>query len=299
MTYYSMHRSHSERLAEQLETDGDYRVLRRLPRREEVWCRSMPVPEPRSSTVLGIIDTETTGRDCKRDKLIELALIKLTIDTLTGDVTDVAALRTWVEDPGKPLTPEIVELTGLTDAELAGHKFDDEEIGKAFSDVDVIVAHNSVFDRGFLIARFPELDHPVACSLTEIDWQSFGFGGGRSISGLLTAAGHFQQQVHRAGPDAWSLCCLLMMKRGEGQAIAWHLLNRAQKPTARVYADRAPFAVKDILRAAGYCWAASQRAWMMEGEPERIANEVAWLKGLHPTIQPRVVPVDWRTRHAA
>lgn len=299
MTYYSIYRSHTERLAQQIETDGDYRVLRRLPHREEVWCRSMPLADPGSSTVIGIVDGETTGLDFRLNKLIELALVKLTIDNKTGDVLDVTAPCSWLENPGEALTLEIVELTGLTDAELAGQKFDDAEVYRAFSDVDVLVAHNAVFDRGFLCTRFPNLDLPVACSLKEIDWQSFGFSDGKSISALLTSAGHFQQQAHRAGPDAWSLCCLLMMRAGGGQAIAWHLLNRARKKTARVFADRAPFELKDKLRAVGYRWAAAQRAWMMEGEPECIANEVAWLKGLHPAIQPRIVQVDWRTRHMA
>jgi DNA polymerase-3 subunit epsilon len=243
------------------------------------------------------VDCETTGLDCQRHRLIELALVKLTISTGTGDVLDVEAPRSWVEDPGEPLTPEIEALTGLTDEQLAGRKFDDVEISEAFSDVDVIVAHNSVFDRGFLAARFPQLDKPVACSLTEVDWQAHGFGGGRSIGGLLTSAGHFQQQAHRAGPDAWALCCLLMLRRGEERSIAWHLLDRARRPTARVYAYRAPYELKDTLRAAGYRWAAPHRAWTVEGEPERIANEAAWLTGLHPAIRPRVVQVDWHNRH--
>ena len=299
MTYYSIDRSRSEKLAKQLETDRDYRVLRRLPCREEIWCRSMPVVDPGSSTVLGVIDTETTGLDCQRDKLIELALVKLTIDTRTGDVLDVAAPCSWVEDPGDPLTPEIVQLTGLTDQELAGCKFDEEDIGQTFSNVDVIAAHNASFDLGFLTARFPKLDRPVACTLTEVDWQSFGFGGARTIGGLLTAAGHFPQQAHRAAPDAWALCCLLMMHGAERRSIAWHLLNRARCPTTRVYADKAPYALKDTLRAAGYRWAASHRAWTMESEPERVAHEVTWLKGLHPAIQPRVVPINWWSRHVA
>lgn len=299
MTYYSVNRTPLELLAEQLETDGDYRVLRRLPFHEEIWCRSMPIAIPESSTVIGIIDTETTGLDCQRHRLIELALVKLTIDTETGDVLDVEAPRSWLEDPGEPPSEEIEALTGLTDADLRGRIFDDDKIREAFSDVEVIAAHNAAFDCGFLAERFPQLIKPVACSMTEIDWQAQGFNGGRSISALLTEAGHFMQQAHRAGPDAWALCCLLMMQRVKGRSIASDLLDRARRPTARLYADRAPFALKDALRAAGYRWDASRRSWTMEGEPERIANEAAWLTSLHLAIQPRVVSIDWHNRHVA
>lgn len=299
MTYYSIHRSPTEQLAEQLETDGDYRVLRRLPRREEIWLRSMPISEPEASTVIGVIDTETTGLDCQRDQMIELALVKLTICNKTGNLLDVAAPRSWLEEPAEPLTPEIETLTGLTDADLEGQKFDDQEIRRAISDVDVIVAHNAIFDLGFLNARFPGVSKPAACSLNEIDWPAHGLGGGRSIGGLLTEAGHFQEQAHRAGPDAWALSCLLIRSGAEKRTIAWHLVNRARRPTARVHAAKAPYALKDTLKAAGYRWSAPHGAWAMEGEPERIANEVAWLTGLHPAIQPRVVSIDWHNRHVA
>ena len=300
MNYYSLNGAHpSERIAKQLESDGDYRVLRRLPGPDQIWCRSMPLHDAGASTVLGIIDTETTGLDCQQHKMIELAVAKLTIDNETGDVLCASAPMSWVEDPGEPLTPEIEALTGLTDAVLRGRTFDQKSIRRIFADVDVIVAHNAVFDRGFLAARLPDIDQPFACSAREIDWNAHGMAGGRSIGALLTSAGHFAHQAHRAGPDAWALCCLLMMTGQDGKTIAWHLLDRARRPTARVYADKAPYSEKDALRGAGYRWAASSRAWAMEGEPERISNEVAWLRGLHPAIQPRVVPIDWHNRHAA
>lgn len=296
MTYYSTERTSSEILAEQLEADANYRILRRLPCREEIWCRSMPVADAGSSIVLGIIDTETTGVDSQRHKMVELALVKLTIDPVTGDVLDVGAPLSWVEDPGEPLTHEIHALTGLNDADLAGHQFHEEEILEAL-DVDLLVAHNSRFDLGFLTARFPRLNKPVACSLNEIDWEKHGLEGARSIGGLVTSAGHFLEQAHRAAPDAWALCCLLMMRGLEGRSIASHLFDRARRPTARAYAHGAPYALKDTLKDAGYRWAALQRAWTIEGETERVASEVAWLTSLHTAIRPRVVEINWENRH--
>ncbi|QDM40678.1 3'-5' exonuclease [Altererythrobacter sp. TH136] len=297
MTYYSTARTASEILAEQLEADPNYRVLRRLPHREQIWCRSMPVENAGASIVLGVIDSETTGLDCQRDKMIELALVKLTMDPLTGDVLDVSAPISWLEDPGEPLSAQIEALTGLTDADLAGEFFCEEKIFNAFSDVDVLVAHNAAFDCGFLAARFPRLNKPVACSLTEIEWPTHGLEGGKSIGSLLTAAGHFLGQAHRAAPDAWALCCLLMMRGADARSIASHLFDRARRPTARAYAVGAPYALKDTLKAAGYRWAAPQRAWAIEGETDRIASEVDWLTTLLPAIRPKVVAINWRNRH--
>ncbi len=299
MTYYSVNRTPSELLAEQIETDGDYRVLRRLPHRNEIWCRSMPVAKLGSSITCGILDTETTGLDHKQDKLIELALVKLVIDPKRGDVLDVSAPCSWLEDPGEPLTPDIEMLTGLTDAQLRGEQFDDEAILSALGDVDVLVSHNAAFDLGFLTKRLPQIGHPWACSAREVDWPATGLGSGRSMAALLTAAGHFLPDAHRAAPDTWALTCLLMMRSPDGRAIAAHLLERARKTTLRLYAVGAPFEFKDALKAGGYRWCAVRRAWWIEADSERIGNEQAWLAELHPRIKPFVREIDWFDRHKA
>lgn len=200
-----------EREARRLDAKPDYRVLRRLPTPGEIWCRSSPVPESLSSTRIAVIDCECTGLDATRHKLIELAVVKMTISDQEGDLLDISPPLAWLEDPGEPITPEIEAVTGLTDADLAGHAFNEQMITDMFNDVDVIVAHNAKFDAAFMKRRFPALGHPWACSLAEIDWDAHFRGGGRSVTSLLTSAGHFSEHVHRAGPDAWSVACLLAM----------------------------------------------------------------------------------------
>ncbi|MBX9816213.1 MAG: DNA polymerase III subunit epsilon [Sphingomonas sp.] len=297
MTYYHLDpNTAAERLAKELERARGYRVLRALPTIEQIWCRSMPLPT--KTITLGVLDTETTGLDPTDHKMIELALAKLTICAAAGDVVNVGPATSWLEDPGVPLTPEIEALTGLTDAELAGQQFDEGEIARALANVDVIVAHNAAFDLRFFRQRFPGLRYPWACSMTEIDWPAHGLGGvGNNVSGLLTSAGHYVAHAHRAGPDAWALLCLLAMPASEGRAIAAHLVQKAKRPSARLFADRAPFELKDRLKAAGYRWSPLERAWWTEGEPERMANEATWLTSLHPAVRPRTVAVDWYSRH--
>lgn len=255
------------------------------------------MPVPTSTVTIAVLDSETTGLDPTRQTLIEVAIAKLTICRDQGDVTDIAAPVSWLEDPGEPLTPEIERLTGITDADLAGQMFDEEAITGALADVDLIVAHNAPFDLAFFRARFPQIKRPWACSAQEIDWPEHALEGGRSVAVLLTAAGHFLPDAHRAGPDAWALACLLAMPSGDGRAIAAHLVDKARLPTARLYAERAPFELKDTLKAAGYRWSPERRAWWTEGEPERIANEAVWLASLHPAVRPHSEPVDWYSRH--
>lgn len=297
MTYHHLDPSREgERLARRLERMRGYRVLRRLPLITEMWCRSMPVPT--NTFTVGVVDTETTGLDPERHRLIEIAVGKLTIDLDHGDVTDVTRPVSWLECPGELITPEIEALTGITDALVAGEAFPDDTIMDELAGCDLLVSHNAGFDCAFMVRRFPQLGHPWACSAKEVDWAAHGLAGGRSIGALLTTAGHFLPDAHRAAPDVWALTCLLARAGVDGRSVAAHLVDTARRPTARAIADRAPFEVKNSLKAAGYRWSPVQRAWWLEGEPERIANETAWLATLHPAIRPRVEPVDWFTRHA-
>ena len=297
MTYYHLNPNREgERLARRLEHMSGYRVLRRLPHLTEFWCRSMPVPT--NTFTIGVIDCETTGLDPERHKLIEIAVGKLTIDVDDGDVTDVTRPVSWLEWPGEDITPEIEALTGITDALVAGTAFPDQQILDELAACDLLVSHNAKFDRAFMVKRFPRLRHPWGCSAREVDWPAHGLTGARGIGALVTAAGHFLPDAHRAAPDVWALTCLLARAGAEGRSIAAHLVAIASRPTARTYASDAPFSVKDSLKAAGYRWCPSERAWWIEGEAERTANELAWLASLHPAIRPRTESVDWYTRHA-
>lgn len=174
MTFYDLDPNRpGERLARPLDGYDDYRVLRRLPRPRELWCRRMPVPQ--NTMTLGILDCETNGLDPERHRMIEFAVGTLTIDLDAGDVVDVAPPHSWLEDPGHDLPLEIEQLTHSTAGMLDGRTFVDPEIMRAIERVDLLVAHNARFDRGFATRRFPALARlPWACSMSEVDWPAMG-----------------------------------------------------------------------------------------------------------------------------
>ena len=69
-----------EELARLLESHPDYRVLRRLVPRTDFGVKPLgPVGR------LVILDTETTGLDNRLDRIIELALLVVEVDTTTGE----------------------------------------------------------------------------------------------------------------------------------------------------------------------------------------------------------------------
>jgi DNA polymerase-3 subunit epsilon len=285
-----------ERLARRLEAIGSHRVLRRLPDPADIWCRSMPVPG--NIFKLAVLDSETTGLDPERHRMIEFAIGTLTIDLDGGDVVDVESPQSWLEDPTEDLPIEIERLTHITSDMLIGQWFREDEIAKVLAGCDAIVAHNASFDRAFVTRRFPALATlPWLCSMREVDWHELGFSGGRSIAHLLTQAGFFLPDAHRAAADVWATICLLASSTKEGPTVAAALVERSRRVTYRLYATRAPFQCKDVLKAAGYRWSAERRAWWIEGEPERIGNEAGWLRGLSSGIDPQIENIDWISRH--
>jgi len=297
MSWYRINRgSRSEQLARQLTTDPSYRVLRKLPQWTDIWCRSMPVAETMSTTVLGIVDVETTGLDASRHQVIEIAIGALTICDRTGDIVDVSPPQSWLEEPTRPLDEQIEQLTGICDADLKGKRFDEDKILSTLDGCDALVAHNAFFDRQFVTKRFPSVRHPWGCSANDVRWSDHGLGGGKSLGALVTAAGFFMPQAHRAAADAWATTCVLMMPGYDGRAVAAHLIERGRRPTYRLFAEKAPMSTKDTLKAADYKWHPTRRCWWTEGEPETIANEAAWLSSLHPLITPIVERVDWYER---
>jgi DNA polymerase III subunit epsilon len=287
------------RQAHSLNATSDFRVLRRLPAIGEIWCQSSPFVDRDGVIRVGVLDTETTGLNPATDKLLELAFVFVEICATTGKLLHIEPPLSWCEDPQEPLCDDIARLTGLTDVALAGQQFDERVIYAALEDVQAIVAHHAAFDFPFVKRRFPALSLPWVCSLKDIQWDAFGLGaGGKSIGALLTESGFFMADAHRAGPDSWALAVLLVMLASDGRTRLAHLIQAAQRPTHRLWAKGAPFAIKDCLKAAGYRWNQTQRAWCFESDSERIDHERNWLISLCPGVKPEIETITWFDRHA-
>lgn len=97
---------------------------------------------------LVVMDTETTGLNETRDSLIEISACILR----GNEVLD--RFDTFV-DPGRRIPPEIVELTGITQEDVAGapdpgiavEQFAEFAAGRP------LVAHNAAFDRKFIMCQ--------------------------------------------------------------------------------------------------------------------------------------------------
>ena len=94
-----------------------------------------------------VLDTETTGLSVQDNKLIEIAAARLR----GREVVD--RFDTFVH-PGGPIPPEIVRLTGITDADVAAAPSPEEAVAdlEEFVGGCPVIAHNAAFDRSFIEA---------------------------------------------------------------------------------------------------------------------------------------------------
>lgn len=265
-----------DNMADTLASTGDYRVLRRLiPRTVSAAAQGQIV----KSGIL--LDVETTGLDAIRDEVIELAMVKF--DYLPdGTITRVADVFTAFNEPSKPIPAEIVELTGITDEIVAGHKIDADAVAQFIDGAVIVIAHNANFDRRFSERYWPMFQHKAwACSATELDWRKHGFDGSR-LGYLLAGAGFFHQ-AHRAIDDCHALLEILALELPTlGKSALAALLERARKKTMRVWAEQSPFDLKDELKRRGYRWSDGSdgrpKSWYIDVDESAQDAEITFLQ---------------------
>ena len=261
--------------AQWLDAHPDYRVLRRLPVQLD-WRGAQAL----AITRIVVLDTETTGLEHAKDKIIELAMLRLSVDSSTGVPQGRVEVFDQLEDPGFPIPKEVTALTGLRDDDVQGQKLDEALIAHMLQGVDLVIAHNAGFDRPFCEARIPAFrDSPWACSFADIDWKTLGQSSSK-LESLALAQGWFYD-AHRAEMDCHALLAVLTAPLAQSPAEIGmaRLLAAARAPSYRLYATHAPFESKDLLKARGYRWNAEQRVWFTRlGDEGALQTECQWLK---------------------
>lgn len=284
----------TERAAALLEAHPDYRVLRSLPPPD-----LLPLPEPEGRVRRGVVlDTETASLDPSTGHIIELAICQVSFDA-RGRIVEIGQMHDWLEDPGYPLPPEIVKLTGLTDDDVAGKRIDNAAALALLTQADLIVAHNVTFDAAWIEQRYPAIaGKPWACTLKDIEWRSHGFEG-RQLGALLAEVAGFFNARHRADSDVAALVALLAAMLPTGRTVCSEMILAAQHPTMRVTADGAPFEGKDALKAREYRWDQKLRRWWKEVTINVADEERAWLAAHAGCRNPTLRKITWHQRHRA
>ena len=264
-------------LAEQLRGSDEYRVYRRFhPRRD--W----PTATPANTRRAILVDVETTGLAPEKNVIIQLAITPFEY-TPDGMIVRADPCQTWLEDPGHPLDPKISRLTGLTDADVAGQRIDDEAVAAIVNAAVLVIAHNAGFDRVFLEKRLSVFaDKHWACSQKDVDWEAEGMTSQKLEFLVERLCGKFYQ-AHDATEDCEILVELLSTKvPSQGRPVLAAILESGRQPRVRLWATGAPYDNKDALKDRDYHWfagsASKEKAWHRDLPREQLATELEWLK---------------------
>jgi DNA polymerase III subunit epsilon len=232
--------------------------------------------------------------DANKDEVIEVAMVKFRYSN-DGEVTGITSIFQAFNQPSGPIPADIVALTGITDEVVAGHRIDAHVLESFVKDVNIVVAHNAAFDRKFAEAAWPLFEHKNwACSATGIEWQRYGFSGAKLVY-LLTQAGLFYD-AHRALDDCHATLEILARELPGTSATALAvMLDHARRKTCRIWAENAPFELKDALKRRRYRWNDGSdgrpRAWHIEVDEHNRDSELDFLR---KEIYQRDVEIDCR-----
>ncbi len=289
-------------LADRLDASPDYHVLRRFdpPR---TYAAPSAGAQLRTAAAL---DVETTGMDRRADAIIQLSMVPFTYDAASGSVIDVGETLTYFDDPGRPIPPEIVELTGITDADVAGQHIDEAAVRTFLEPVSLVIAHNAEFDRPFAERRLADFrDKAWACSVRDVHWRRHGLSSS-SLEYLLMKRCRCFYGAHRADQDALAVVHLLATPFDDGTLPMGLLLDNARRGTVRIWAEGSPIETKDLLKARHYRWNPGTdgrpKAWHRELPVEQQDEELEWLfanvyGGARRTL--RIDALDARQRYSA
>ncbi len=223
------------------------------------------------------LDTETTGVDSLRDKIIEIGIRTFRFHRETGQILTRDEGYSELADPGEPLRPEIVRITGITDAMLAGKQIDWSRVQTILEQCHLILAHNAEFDRPFLDRYLPLSASKIwGCSFKQVDWAAKHFPSQKLE--ILAIYHGFYNDAHRALADADTLLHLLGMPDPEsGDPYLKELLGNARRRQAVVFATQSPRETKDKLRERRYRWNTERRVWLKRIFMEEVEEEKIWL----------------------
>jgi DNA polymerase-3 subunit epsilon len=158
-----------------------------------------------------VVDVETTGCDAKRDRVIEVSVLRATLSQ------GIEQQETTLIDPGIPVPGAIARFTGIDTTMLRGAP-PPEQVWPRFRALlgeGVLVAHNLRFDLGFLQAEYQRLcqsyqPQEKLCTV-QLARQMLSELPSRSLPNLVQHFGFQVGRAHRAEADAQA--CWLLLER--------------------------------------------------------------------------------------
>ena len=227
--------------------------------------------------VLVAVDLETTGYEAETEEIIEIGAIRLTV-TPEGAVTLGERFLTFA-DPGRPLTPPILRLTGIRDEELRSAPSSGEAVALflafAFRDGSpCFVGHNVGFDVSFLErAGMP----PGAATLDTAELASILLPSASSyaLQRLAADAAIVPDAAHRALDDAITSALVLGHLARVARELPADVLAEIAALSELIGSSTAEFFRDAASSAVRVAWSdqSQQRRGLLRSAPRGIAMD--------------------------
>ena len=266
----------SEELIQRLQNTSNFRVLRKLP------CPREYNRSNRAETKIAVyLDLETTGLNFRNAEIIEIGLVPFRYSS-DGKIFEVLEAYNGLQQPKAGSIPEeTTRITGITNEMVRGQSIDTDKVSKIVSAASLIIAHNANFDRKFAETEFEIFSSKAwACSMSQIPWREEGLEGAK-LEYLAMKHGFFYD-AHRATTDCYAGLELLSRHLPKSNRPTFGvLLDEARKNTKRIWAERAPFDLKDVLKERGYRWNDGNdgrpKAWYIDVIDSEFKDEISFL----------------------
>lgn len=178
---------------------------------------------------VALLDTETTGLFANRDRILEIAVMLLEIERDSGRTLRVLDRYEGLQDPGRPIPWEAMAVHGITDAMVRGQRIDGARVRDLLAGAELLVAHNSGFDKGFVAQVVPEAAEMLwACSCRGIPWRSlFPQAPNSRLQDLAETLAVRRGAAHRAMGDVETTLNLLsLLIPGQPKTLLSHLIRK-------------------------------------------------------------------------
>ncbi len=205
-----------------------------------------------------IVDTETTGLEPERDRVIEVAAILYSVEA-QSTLYQMSALLPALENPA-------VRVNRIPPAALQHLSLPLEQQSLALlqqlaAAADYVVAHNADFDQQwFGHGKLPVLSGedgqplPWLCTMTDFAWP-LATRPGESLISLALAHGVGVSSAHRALTDCQLIAALFDRMPDLPALVAQACCPKDWYQALVSYGDR------HLAKEAGFRWYPDQRAW--------------------------------------
>lgn len=156
---------------------------------------------PLEKAAFSVVDVETTGLSAAKNRVIEIAIIKIENLKVTGKLN-------YLINPQTYIPPFITSLTGISNDDVYGAPIFSDIVDEiiSFTDNTILTAHNFTFDSSFLNSEFMicgrEFENEHSCCTLKLARNIYPTLKSKSLSSVAQSLNLKNFNKHRALGDA-------------------------------------------------------------------------------------------------